>query len=219
MPPSTRISQVQAEECLAEALWTLSTLACKNVISAEINNFPTQPTLQNPAVQNNEVPVILASVQPGIIESVGVSLFVYPYERYKKKLIAIGFENFAEVASAAFTADTFNSKVNFLGTFPNSQVFEWKPPNDKAAKSFVADSIRNSFAHGQSALIDVGAGVQMVDIWNSQNGEFPAANFHVRMSPQEFWQLAQQCMRAFILNAVDHQTLVPFETLLLQVQL
>ncbi|KAF4944205.1 hypothetical protein FGADI_12859 [Fusarium gaditjirri] len=192
---------------------------CKEVIIAEIKKFPTQLALQKPAIQDNEVSVILASVEPGVIEAVGVSLFVYPYERYKKKLIAVGFENFAEVASVAFTANTFNSKVDFQATFPNSEVLEWKPPNDKAARSFVADSIRNSFAHGQSALIDVGGGLQMVDIWNSQNGEYPARNFHIRMLPQEFWQLAQQCMRAFISNAVDHQTLVPFETLLLQVQL
>lgn len=225
MPPSARISQVQAEECLAEALWTLATLACKDTITAGIRGLPNNRDLQNPAVQDDEVDTILASAQPGLIGSVGVSLSVYPYERYKKKLIAIGFQNFQEVASAAFTADTFNNQASFLATFPNSQVLLWNPPNQFAARSFVADSIRNSFAHGQSTLVDVGGGggggaVQLlIDMWNSQNGEFAAANFHVRMPPHEFWRLAQQCMRAFVLNAVDHRMLVPFETLLLQVQL
>lgn len=219
MPPSARISQVQAEECLAEALWTLSILACRPTITAEINNFPNNPALNAPVVGNNEVPTVIASILPGLITSIGVSLFVYPYERYKKKLIAVGFQNYQEKASIAFTANTFNSQADFLNTFLTSQVLLWNPPNPLAARSFVADSIRNSFAHGQSALIDVGGGVQMIDMWNSQNGEFAAANFHVRMPPQEFWVLAQQCMRAFVQNAVEYQILVPFETLLNQVKL
>jgi hypothetical protein len=70
-------------------------------------------------------------------------------------LIAIGFENFQEVVSVAFTADTFNDQASFLNTFPNSQVLLWNPPNQFAAGSFVADAIRNSFAHGQSTRIDV----------------------------------------------------------------
>lgn len=219
MPPSVRISQVQAEECLAEALWTLSTLACRATITAEINNLPNNLALNAPAVGNNEVPTLVASILPGLIASIGVSLFVYPYERYKKRLIAVGFENYQEEASIAFTANNFNNQAGFLNTFPNSQVLFWNPPSPRAATSFVADSMRNSFAHGQSALIDAGGGMQMIDMWNSQNGEFAAANFHVRMPPQEFWELAQQCMRAFVQNAVEHQVLVPFETLLYQVQL
>lgn len=219
MPPSARIGQVQAEEYLAEALWTLSTLACRPTITAEINNLPNNPALNAPAVGNNEVPTVIASILPGLIASIGVSLFVYPYERYKKKLIAVGFENYQEEASIAFTANTFNDQAGFRNTFPHSQALLWNPHSSRAARSFVADSIRNSFAHGQSALIDVGGGVQMIDMWNSQNGEFAAANFHVRMPPQEFWKLAQQCMRAFVQNAVEHGILVPFETLLYQVKL
>jgi hypothetical protein len=218
MPPSAIISQIQAEECLAEGLSTLAALAYRNTIQAAIINLPNNPALQQPAIQPTEVQTIIDSLTPGSISSIGVSLFVYPYERYKKKLIAVGYPNFQQKASDAFTANTFNTEVNFMATFPASIVRVWAAPGGNPGASFAADSIRNSFAHGQS-MLTVDHGVQMVEMWNSQNGELAAANFWVLMTLPEFWRLTQQCMNAFVTNAVQHGLLVPFQTLLNQLLL
>jgi hypothetical protein len=92
--------------------------------------------------------------------------------------------------------------------FPGTVVTTWVPENQPGVdppipkRTWVADVIRNNFAHAQTEIV-VRGGVSGVRITNLRNG---VVNFDVWMPTRQFERLVATALRNFVANVV---TVVP----------
>ncbi|CAN8099639.1 unnamed protein product [Discula destructiva] len=219
MPVSVQVSQVEAEEYFTEAVGTLTWWANQTVLADAAAALPDDDRFHTDPFAPEEVQHLVRNLTPALFNAVGVSVFVYPYERYKKKCFAVrgpGPEGI-ETASRAFAARTWSTRAAFEARFPNSTVLTWEVP-PKAKEGWAADCVRNSFAHAQSVFVQRGVDVQvsLLEIWNSKSGEKEMADFHLLMEPREFLVLVKDWTDAFVQNATELKYVQPMQKLLTQ---
>ncbi|KAJ0117788.1 hypothetical protein J7T55_001988 [Diaporthe amygdali] len=208
---AVQVSQAEAEEYFKEALGTLAWWTNQSDLADSLIKLPEDPRFQTNPFSDDEVRDIIRSLTPTLFNAIGVSVFVYPYERYKKKYFAA--RGTVDGASRAFAAATWSTQAAFAARFPQSTVQVWNAPG--AGASWAADCVRNSFAHAQSSLVKVNNGTKL-EIWNSQTGERATANFRVLMDPNDFLLLVKDWTEAFLLNATALNHLEPLQKLLTQ---
>jgi hypothetical protein len=188
---------------------------------------------------------IVNALQPFVVSSLGTFAFVLPYERYFKAILAandalnpgLPLNQQAALAAAIHNQDPSEafglngysdihgsaSQIQFVTDFPGTVITAWQidminrpgglPQIPK--RTWVADVIRNSFAHGQTEIEIQGdtAGVRMVNRRNAAAvGSF---NFSIWMPMRQFEKLVATALRHFIINVVQGGVYEPLDKLLL----
>ena len=202
------INQAQAKEMLAEItgalaenldMGQLQDVIYHNTTGANNNNLP-----------DDQLRTITRGMTLASVSALGIFGFVYPYERYKKIAMHYNLD-----ASAAFGLDQFDDKAHFLATYGSSVISTWNRPRpaDPRAQGWFARCVRNSFAHGQSTVINH-AGQLGVTLSNAPTDEPLNVNFDVVMTLQDFDKLLANALRTFITNVVEGGTYQPLSTLI-----
>ncbi|KAF8579368.1 hypothetical protein K439DRAFT_406690 [Ramaria rubella] len=182
-----RLSQEETAVMFGEATgaWAsaLNVAAVQGLLAGLNNLTPTERTvMESGFAASNAI-------------SLGINGFVYPYERYKK--ILRSYPDLVLDPSAAFGLDVFSDSRGeaFLDRYPSSVIQTWAPDRRPVPGTWFADVVRNSFAHGQTRIINL-AGRPAVNMFNTADGKNP--NFDVSMIPQDFQNLMAIALRNFV---------------------
>lgn len=158
-------------------------------------------------LDENEKRILRRALHSSTVASLGLFSFVLPYERYKK--IASRYPDRNLNVGEAFGLQNFNSEAALRARYPETIVNTWNV--DRRKPSWFADVVRNSFAHGQSAVVYEG-NILGVEITNAKDGITP--DFDIVMTLRDFGNLMATALDHFIATIVDGGAYQPLSKLL-----
>lgn len=110
--------------------------------------------------------------------TLGASLFLLPYERYKKELALYPTEGFKN-ACETFGLDRYSQKWKLREDYGDTDIATWPAATTHWTTDWFANSVRNSFAHGQTYIVRRRPNETRVELRNSRDSV--DSTFHIEM--------------------------------------
>lgn len=196
MADHLRLTQEHAASMLSETIGALAFFLNRQELDARMQQY----ILIEPDLVPHES-AITSSYRAFAVngQTLGASMFLLPYERYKKELALYPLGGYN--AGKTCGLNKYSSRRQFEEDYPGTDIVLWPHTAANLGQDWFANAVRNSFAHGQVYAVQRKQGEHRVEVSNSRDGLEP--NFQIEMLLKDFWTMIADALDSFLTNAVE----------------